>query len=102
MFLWLCIYNKILTIDNLAKMRELADVICLFCGDNESVQHLMFDCVVASHVWSFVSECFHIDTITSFDDVIAFLHSEKKNSVINMVISASFWSSFFFLKLEAC
>jgi hypothetical protein len=39
-FLWLVSQNKILTRDNIAKHRELGDVSCLFCTEDESVHHL--------------------------------------------------------------
>lgn len=77
-FLWLCAHNKILTRDNLAKRREVEDPSCLFCAEFESVQHLMFDCVVAQHVWGFISDFFEIDRITSFDNIFAFWRVHKK------------------------
>lgn len=43
-FLWLMSNNRILTRDNLAKRREVNDPTCLFCSENESVHHLLFDC----------------------------------------------------------
>lgn len=39
-FLWLALHNKILTRDNLSKRR-------LYCDEQESVQHLLFDCLIA-------------------------------------------------------
>jgi hypothetical protein len=41
-FLWLLANNKVLTRDNLSKRRELNDVSCLFCIENEYVNHLFF------------------------------------------------------------
>uniref|UniRef100_A0A453PEG3 Reverse transcriptase zinc-binding domain-containing protein n=1 Tax=Aegilops tauschii subsp. strangulata TaxID=200361 RepID=A0A453PEG3_AEGTS len=65
-FLWLCAHNKILTRDNLAKRRDVEDPSCLFCTELETVQHLLFECVVAQHVWNFVSDFFGIDRIVNF------------------------------------
>jgi hypothetical protein len=45
-FLWLLANNKVLTRDNLSKRRELNDVSCLFCTEDESVHHLFFGCCV--------------------------------------------------------
>jgi hypothetical protein len=45
-FLWLVSRNKILTRDNLAKRRELDDLSCLFCTKDESIVHILFECVV--------------------------------------------------------
>jgi hypothetical protein len=41
-FLWLLSKNKLLTRDNLEKRRQLNDMSCLFCSENESVHHLFF------------------------------------------------------------
>jgi len=54
MFLWLLSKNRILTRDNLAKRRELADQTCLFCTERESVDHLFFHCSVAKRLWRVV------------------------------------------------
>ena len=49
-FLSLAYNNKCLTRDNLAKRRHVEDPTCVFCGENESINHLFFDCVVASQI----------------------------------------------------
>ena len=91
-FLWLCAHNKILTRDNLAKRRDVEDPSCLFCTEPESVQHLLFDCVVARHVWDFLSELFETERIVNFENIFAFWHMHKKKPILNMVIAASLWS----------
>jgi hypothetical protein len=48
-FLWLASKNKILTHDNLEKRRHVEDSSCLFCKETESVNHLLFECVVAKN-----------------------------------------------------
>jgi hypothetical protein len=47
MFLWLFAKNKVLTMDNLARRKNLDDKSCLFCKEDESVQQVFFDCCVA-------------------------------------------------------
>jgi hypothetical protein len=54
-FLWLS-KNKILTRDNLEKRRHVEDNSCLFCNAKESVNHLLFDYVVARSAWEIVSK----------------------------------------------
>jgi hypothetical protein len=46
-FLWLVSKNKLLTCDNLGKRRKVDEPSCLFYSDNETVHHLLFNCVVA-------------------------------------------------------
>lgn len=76
-FLWLVLYNKILTHDNLAKHRHIANPTCVFCNEDESIQHLFFDYVVARHVWRFVSKAFNMESPTCFTDVSCHWHHKK-------------------------
>lgn len=55
-FLWLCLYNKILTRDHVAKRKNVDDLTCLFCSEMETIQHLFFDCINAEYIWSIVSD----------------------------------------------
>jgi hypothetical protein len=45
-FLWLLSKDKILNKDNLGKRKNVPDLFCLFFGEEESVAHLFFECVV--------------------------------------------------------
>jgi hypothetical protein len=46
-FVWLLSKNRLLTRDNLCKRRKVDDSTCLFCAEQESIQHLFFECVIA-------------------------------------------------------
>lgn len=91
-FLWLGMYNKLLTRDNLAKRRHVDDLTCPFCSENETVHHLFFECIVAKQVWAFVADCFDHPSISSFDDVSALWHMCKRKPVLNLIVAASLWS----------
>ncbi|KAE8782662.1 hypothetical protein D1007_43931 [Hordeum vulgare] len=91
-FLWLCVHNKVLTRDNLEKRRPVENTSCLFCSCKETVQHLLFDCIVARQVWGFLMETLNIKDILGFDDVVVLWKDPKKNCVLNMIIAASLWS----------
>jgi hypothetical protein len=56
LFLWLLSHNKLATIDNLNKKGISKPVQCRFCGEDESIGHLFFSCVVARSIWEDVSE----------------------------------------------
>jgi hypothetical protein len=68
-FLWLLTNNKVLTRDNLLKRRELNDVSCLFCTENESVNHLFFGCCVAKVLWHNLSIMFDKSVGNDFESV---------------------------------
>ncbi|WVZ97911.1 hypothetical protein U9M48_043413 [Paspalum notatum var. saurae] len=68
-FLWLLSQNKVLTRDILAKRREVSDDRCLLCSEKESVQHLLFECIVAVNMWQVVSEALEVNIENNFLDV---------------------------------
>lgn len=68
-FLWLLSNNKTIIRSNLAKRKRLDDISYLFCAENETVQHLFFDCCVATLMWRHVSEIFDIQIGLSFEFV---------------------------------
>lgn len=100
-FLSLIVYNKILTRNNLAKRRPVDDPSCLFCSEQESVQHLFFCCVVARILWTFVSDYFNLEHISSLADIATLWQQPKKNVVLNMICAASLWS-LWTLRNEIC
>ena len=44
--------------------------ICLFCQEEESVSHLLYDCIYAQKIWKIVNDVFHLRHAISHDDVI--------------------------------
>ena len=51
-FLWYLKRDVILTKDNLIKRGWKGDTKCAFCGLDESIQHLFFDCYIARLLWN--------------------------------------------------
>ena len=91
-FLWLLSHNKIMTKDNLRKRQIIKPEECLFCSDKESVQHLMFECIVAKNIWAIISETFAVNIGTSFESVARYWVSNSKNSALNSVCAAVMWN----------
>lgn len=56
-FLWLIWNGAILTKDNMVKRKWQGDPKCYFCQNNESVNHLLFQCSVAKSVWGVIAIC---------------------------------------------
>jgi hypothetical protein len=50
-FLWFLFKGVTLTKDNLVKRNWHGTEKCCFCNNNETIQHLFFDCVLARFVW---------------------------------------------------
>jgi hypothetical protein len=91
-FLWLLANDRLLTRDNLAKRRPVTDGSCLFCSEAESSRHLFFDCFVAKLVWEVISELLNTSVGSDFESVARWWISNNKNSVINVVCTATLWS----------
>jgi len=90
-FLWLLANNRVLTRDNLAKMREVNDPTCFFCDEKESVSHLFFHYCVAKHVWEFISVWLNRVVGTDFEFVASLRIANKNFMVCNTVTSAVIW-----------
>ena len=80
-----------LTRDNLAKRREVEDSTCLFCGENETIMHLFFQCCVVRNVWDFISLWLNRSMGNDFISVASLWISNKKFMVCNIVSSAVLW-----------
>ena len=53
-FLWYLRRGVVLTKDNLARRNWQGSQKCCFCHENETIQHLFFDCRLSKMVWSMV------------------------------------------------
>ena len=69
-FLWYLKKGVILTKDNLAKRNWKGDKKCCFCNNDESIQHLFFECHVAKFVWNVVFVTFGIVPPSSITNML--------------------------------
>lgn len=67
--MWLVVHNKILTIDNLSKRQHLNDVTYLFLCEEETVNHLLCECIVAQNVWHVLAENFQFSAPNSIAEL---------------------------------
>ena len=61
-FMWLAENNAILTKDNLIR-RHWVGSPCCFCHEDESVDHLFFQCPIAKTIWGVIGLCFGASNI---------------------------------------
>jgi hypothetical protein len=59
-FVWLLYRKAILIKDNLVKRNWYGNVMCCFCNSLETIQHLLFDCVLAKFLWRVIQLTFGI------------------------------------------
>jgi hypothetical protein len=57
-FLWLLYREAILTKDNLVKRNCHGNILCGFCNNFETIQHLFFDCTLAKFLWRVIQLMF--------------------------------------------
>lgn len=79
--------NRSLTRDNLAKRKKVDDKSCLLYCEEESVQHLFFDCVIAKQCWCILAHILNIRLDESLVDIVKYWLSPKKYAVVNIVTS---------------
>jgi len=63
----------------------------LFCGENETIMHLFFQCCVVRNVWDFLSLWLNRSMGNDFIYVASLWISNKKFMVCNIVSSAVLW-----------
>lgn len=64
-FLWLVNKKSILTRDSLLRRGSKGSTHCVFCGKDETANHLLFTCFAASLIWSLLRCTFGLRTIPS-------------------------------------
>jgi hypothetical protein len=62
-FFWLVVRNKILTKDNLKKRSWIGSLNCCFCGVDESIDHLFFQCPIAKYMWRVIQVALNLRLI---------------------------------------
>jgi len=62
-FMWLVENNAVLTKGNLLKRHWVGSPTCHFCFENESIDHLFFQCPVAKTTWGTIGTCIGTTTI---------------------------------------
>jgi hypothetical protein len=78
LFLWLLAYNKLATVNNLNKKGLKKNTQCCLCGENESISHMFFECVVAKVTWEYVRELLGIKIGGDYISIASkWLHKEK-------------------------
>jgi hypothetical protein len=90
-FLWLLSQNKLMTRDNLKKRNMNKPECCIFCLDDESIDHLFFKCIVAKHIWQIISDFFGIAQGDGYLSIAKFWIANKKHAVLNSVCAATLW-----------
>jgi hypothetical protein len=79
------------TRDNPAKRQKVEVPFCLFYNENETSQHLFFDCVVVRKMWSMIPQAMGLEIGTSFESISAKWLSSKKFSAVNIISFAALW-----------
>jgi hypothetical protein len=77
-FLWHLSHNKLATVDNLNKRGMSKPTQCQFCGDNESISHLFFECCVAKVIWGYAKEFLGMKISFDYISVASKWLSEEK------------------------
>lgn len=93
-FLWLVNTKSILTMDSLLKSGWKWSKICVFCGKDETVNHLMFTCSAASLVLRLLKCTFGLRSTPSLIEECFGLKPFKKmtKKMVLVGISSLFWT----------
>ena len=73
------------------KRKKLDNLKCLFCKENESVQHLFFDCCVSKRIWADLNETLGWNMEATFESVATKWVCNRKFINRNMITSVVLW-----------
>lgn len=88
-FLWLLTQNKVLTRDDVAKRKHVEDNSYLFCCEEETTQHLFFECVFAKQIWRHLYDVLETNIGSDFTSIRKYWISNKKYEIVNIFSSAA-------------
>ena len=78
---------------------SIADGICTWCNDNdETVMHILSDCIIASSVWDWIGKWCRLDPIYAFEvkDLLEVYKSvqgcKKKKNIVHGIMVVTMWS----------
>jgi hypothetical protein len=94
-FLWFLNNKVLLTKDNLAKRQWTGCTKCVFCGEQETVEHLFLLCPFARLIWRTVNFTYGLAQPTSISDLFgSWLNGveKKTKAIIRVGVSALCWS----------
>ena len=82
------ILNNILPCNtNLHKWGKSDTKLCCFCQEDETVSHLLFECVYARKVWTFVNDVLQVGDVISHDNVIFGVDLDSSmNYVVSIIV----------------
>jgi hypothetical protein len=94
-FVWLVYQGRIQTADNLIRKQWKGDRKCKFC-EEESVNHLLFLCPIASHLWCIIRDNLQWErtprSVKGFNDSFLLERGHKGNGVLFLLFGAVCWS----------
>jgi hypothetical protein len=61
---------------------------CRFCEEDESINHLFFECVVSKNIWGYACEFFGFDIGRDYISIAGKWLNKEKNYVTNMISAA--------------
>jgi hypothetical protein len=67
--LWLLYREAIVTKDNIVKRNWHGNVMCCFCNNYKTIQHLFFDCSLAKFLWRVIQLTFGLSTANNIKHV---------------------------------
>lgn len=80
-----------MTRDNLDKRNMGKPLICEFCAEPETIDHLFFSCVVARDIWKDVPAFFDTPIGQDYLSAARFCPASKKNCASNSICACILW-----------
>ena len=95
-FLWMAWHDRIQTTNQLKRRNWDKDEVCKFCGVEETVNHLLFQCPIARVTWCWVRDSLGWPgaptSITNFQDLFLMHGDGDRKALMWWVMAAVGWA----------
>jgi len=93
---WVTMRHRLHTRDRLLSWGLNVPSACLLCSlEDESRQHLFFECSFAAEVWNFFTSRAHVSLPTLFEDGVIWLKNRCQNKNVAMILRIAFQASLY-------
>jgi hypothetical protein len=94
-FMWFLHHKVLLTKDNLAKRQWTGCTKCVFCGEEETIEHIFLSCPVARLIWKTVNFTYNLPSPSNISHMFgSWLDGVEKHdkAIVRIGVSALCWS----------
>lgn len=98
---WVAAWNRLHTRDRLRRWGFQLPSVCILCNEQEETRdHLFFQCDFSGEIWSFFTARVNLNPPPLFADCLRWIHSTSTDKNVSLIIKLLFQASIYFIWSE--